>query len=114
MQERLQKIVAAAGIASRRKAEELIRKGRVSVNDQTVTQLGTKVDPQKDRIKVDGRPIRAEPLEYFMVNKPQGVLSAVSDPSKRPPGDGPGALAKETVSGGETRLSKRRLDDSHQ
>jgi pseudouridine synthase len=84
MRERLQKIVAAAGIASRRKAEELIRKGRVSVNDQTVTQLGTKVDPQKDRIKVDGRLIRPEPLEYFMVNKPQGVLSAVSDPSKRP------------------------------
>jgi len=84
MLERLQKIVAAAGIASRRRAEELIRQGRVSVNDRTVTQLGTQADPQRDHIKVDGRLIRPEPLEYFIVNKPQGVLSAVSDRSKRP------------------------------
>ena len=84
MLERLQKIVAAAGIASRRKAEELIRQGRVSVNDRIVTQLGTQADPQKDHIKVDSRLIRPEPLEYFIVNKPQGVLSAVSDRSKRP------------------------------
>ena len=84
MLERLQKIVAAAGIASRRKAEEFIRQGRVSVNGRTVTQLGTQVDPQQDHIKVDGRLIRPEPLEYFIVNKPQGVLSAVSDRSERP------------------------------
>jgi 23S rRNA pseudouridine2605 synthase len=84
MPERLQKIVAAAGIASRRKAEQLILEGRVCVNGQTVTRLGTKVDPQKDHVKVDGKLIRPEPLEYFIVNKPQGVLSAASDPSKRP------------------------------
>ena len=84
MPERLQKIVAAAGIASRRKAEQLILEGRVSVNGQTVTRLGTKVDPQQDHIKVDGKLIRPEPLEYFIVNKPQGVLSAATDASKRP------------------------------
>ncbi len=84
MPERLQKIVAAAGIASRRKAEQLILEGRVSVNGQTVTRLGTKVDPQQDHVKVDGKLIRPEPLEYFIVNKPQGVLSAASDPSNRP------------------------------
>ncbi len=84
MPERLQKVVAAAGIASRRKAEQLILEGRVSVNGQTVTRLGTKVDPQQDHVKVDGKLIRPEPLEYFIVNKPQGVLSAASDPLKRP------------------------------
>ncbi len=84
MPERLQKIVAAAGIASRRKAEQLILEGRVSVNGQTVTRLGTRVDPQQDHVKVDGKLIRPEPLEYFIVNKPQGVLSAASDPLKRP------------------------------
>ena len=70
MLERLQKIVAAAGIASRRRAEELIRQGRVSVNDRTVTQLGTQADPQRDHIKVDGRLIRPEPLEYFIRTRP--------------------------------------------
>ena len=84
MLERLQKVVAAAGVASRRKAEQLILEGRVSVNGQTVTRLGTKVDPRQDHVKVDGKLIRPEPLEYFIVNKPQGVLSAASDPSNRP------------------------------
>ena len=84
MPERLQKIIAAAGIASRRKAELLILEGRVSVNGQRITQLGTKVDPGQDHVKVDGKLIRSEPLEYFIVNKPQGVLSAVSDPLRRP------------------------------
>jgi len=84
MLERLQKVVAAAGVASRRKAEQLILEGRVSVNGQTVTRLGTKVDPRQDHVKVDGKLIRPEPLEYFIVNKPQGVLSAVSDASNRP------------------------------
>ncbi|MCH8319917.1 MAG: rRNA pseudouridine synthase, partial [Acidobacteria bacterium] len=84
MLERLQKVVAAAGVASRRKAEQLILEGRVSVNGQTVTRLGTKVDPRKDHVKVDGKLIRPEPLEYFIVNKPQGVLSAASDPLQRP------------------------------
>ncbi len=84
MLERLQKVVAAAGVASRRKAEQLILEGRVSVNGQTVTRLGTKVDPQQDHVKVGGKLIRQESLEYFIVNKPQGVLSAASDPLKRP------------------------------
>ncbi len=76
--------MAAAGIASRRKAEQLIREGRVSVNGQVVTRLGTQVDAQQDHVKVDGKLIRPEPLEYFIVNKPQGVLSTASDPLNRP------------------------------
>lgn len=84
MRERLQKILAAAGIASRRKAEQLILDGQVKVNGQTVTQLGTKADPRQDHIKVDGRLIHPEPLEYYLVNKPPGVLSSVSDPLNRP------------------------------
>ena len=84
MQERLQKIVAAAGIASRRKSEQLIVDGYVTVNGKTVTELGTKADPRQDHIKVDGRLIHPEPLEYYLVNKPPGVLSSVSDPLKRP------------------------------
>ena len=84
MQERLQKIVAAAGIASRRKAEQLILDGHVTVNGQIITQLGTKADPRQDHIKVDGKLIHPEPLEYYLVNKPPGVLSSASDPLKRP------------------------------
>jgi 23S rRNA pseudouridine2605 synthase len=84
MQERLQKIVAAAGIASRRKAEQLILDGQVTVNGQTVIQLGTKADPRQDHIKVGGKLIHPEPLEYYLVNKPPGVLSSVSDPMNRP------------------------------
>ncbi|MEE8348371.1 MAG: pseudouridine synthase [Acidobacteriota bacterium] len=84
MQERLQKIVAAAGIASRRRAEQLILDGSVTVNGKTVTQLGTKADPRQDHIKVDGKLIHPEPLEYYLVNKPPGVVSSVSDPLDRP------------------------------
>ena len=84
MQERLQKIVAAAGIASRRRAEQYILDGRVTVNGQTVTQLGTKADPHQDHIKVDGKLIHPEPLEYYLVNKPPGVLSSVADSLNRP------------------------------
>ncbi len=84
MKERLQKIIAHAGIASRRKAEELIRDGLVSVNGKVVTELGSVADPQHDHVKVNGRLIRAEPLEYFAVNKPRGMLSTVSDPEGRP------------------------------
>jgi pseudouridine synthase len=84
MEERLQKILAAAGVASRRKAEQLILDGHVRVNGHTVTQLGTKADSRLDHIKVDGRLIHPEPLEYYLVNKPPGVLSSVSDPLKRP------------------------------
>ena len=78
--ERLQKIMAHAGVASRRRSEELIVQGRVSVNGQTITQLGTKADPARDEIRVDGRriQIRAEHL-YVMLNKPRAVLSTMED-----------------------------------
>src|SRR6516165_11080319 len=83
--ERLQKIIAAAGIASRRKAEELITAGLVSVNGQTVTELGTKADPQVDHIKVNGRAIgTAERHVYLLLNKPKGYVTTVTDPEGRP------------------------------
>lgn len=79
--QRLQKVLAHAGVASRRASEELIEQGRVSVNGQIVTQLGTKVDPQQDVIKVDGRPLAklAGQPTYIILNKPVNVLSAASD-----------------------------------
>jgi pseudouridine synthase len=82
--ERLQKVLAHAGVASRRKSEELMRQGRVSVNGQVVTELGTKVDPAHDEIRVDGQRIEfaAHPT-YVMLNKPQGVLSVMKDPRGR-------------------------------
>ena len=83
--ERLQKIIAAAGIASRRKAEELITAGLVSVNGETVTELGTKADPEVDRIKVNGRAIgTAERHVYLLLNKPKGYVATVTDPEGRP------------------------------
>jgi 23S rRNA pseudouridine2605 synthase len=83
-EQRLQKIIAAAGIASRRKAEGLISAGHVGVNGQTVTELGAKADSERDRITVDGRPLRgAEPKIYLLLNKPRGYVSTVSDPEHR-------------------------------
>jgi 23S rRNA pseudouridine2605 synthase len=83
--QRLQKIIAAAGISSRRKAEELITQGRVSVNGQTVTELGSKADPQHDHIKVDGKLLQgAERHVYLVLNKPRGYVTTVSDPEGRP------------------------------
>jgi pseudouridine synthase len=88
MQERLQKIIAAAGIASRRKAEELIAAGAVTVNGQVITELGTKADPEKDHIKVRGRLINPkfgqQEKIYILLNKPLGVLTSRSDPKNRP------------------------------
>ncbi len=82
---RLQKVIAGAGIASRRKAEELIRAGRVRVNGKVVTQLGTKVDPTTDVIEVDGQRIQvAREYTYILLHKPRGVLSTTSDPYGRP------------------------------
>ena len=83
-QERLQKVVARAGIASRRAAEELILKGRVRVNGATVVTLGTKVDPRADRVEVDGRRLVAEAPLYLLLHKPRGVVSTVHDPEGRP------------------------------
>jgi len=80
--ERLQKILAAAGVASRRAAEDLIRAGRVTVNGVVAT-LGESADADRDAIALDGEPIQREPLEYWIVNKPKGVLTTVSDPQGR-------------------------------
>jgi 23S rRNA pseudouridine2605 synthase len=83
--QRLQKIIAAAGIASRRKAEELIAAGRVQVNGQVVTELGTKADPAHDHIRVDGKLLHgAERPRYFVLNKPKGYVTTASDPEGRP------------------------------
>ena len=83
--ERLQKIIASAGIASRRKAEELISQGRVTVNGQTISELGSKADPERDHIKVDGKLLRgAERHIYLLLNKPRGYVTTVSDPEGRP------------------------------
>jgi 23S rRNA pseudouridine2605 synthase len=85
MQVRLQKIISAAGIASRRAAERLIEEGRVSVNGATVTQLGTKADPDSDDIRVDERRVkRRERHRYFLLNKPRGYVTTRSDPEQRP------------------------------
>ena len=84
MQQRLQKIIAAAGVTSRRKAEELITAGRVTVNGRIVTELGSKADPAADHIKVDGKSLRTGGRHvYLLLNKPVGYLSTVSDPRGR-------------------------------
>lgn len=82
MEQRLQRALAAAGVASRRRAEDLIRDGRVTVDGQVAT-IGTVVDPDRQSIAVDGRPITAEVKEYWLLNKPAGVVSTASDPQGR-------------------------------
>jgi len=78
--QRLQKVLAHAGVSSRRKAEELIRQGRVTVNRRVVTQLGTKVDPTRDDIRVDGERVQTTSSHtYIIVNKPRGVVSTMED-----------------------------------
>ncbi|MGJ9384872.1 pseudouridine synthase [Salipaludibacillus sp. CF4.18] len=77
--ERLQKVIAQAGITSRRKAEQLITEGKVSVNGKKVTELGTKVDAQQDEVVVNGVPINKEEPVYFLLYKPSGVISSVTD-----------------------------------
>jgi pseudouridine synthase len=88
MQERLQKLIAAAGIASRRHAEAIITAGEVTVNGKVITELGTKADPETDHIKVRGKLINTSLQKrenvYVLLNKPRGYLSSVSDPEKRP------------------------------
>jgi len=83
--ERLQKIMAASGIASRRKAEEIIAAGRVTLNGKVVVEQGTKADPERDVICIDGAPLkRQERLLYFLLHKPKGYVTTVSDPQGRP------------------------------
>ncbi|MGD0631704.1 MAG: pseudouridine synthase [Terracidiphilus sp.] len=83
--ERLQKILAQSGVASRRKAEEMIEQGRVQVNGKVVTELGTKADAGRDHIRVDGKLLQgAERLRYFVLNKPRGFVTTVKDPEGRP------------------------------
>ena len=83
--ERLQKIIAAAGLASRRKAEQMISSGLVSVNGQIVSELGAKADPESDHIRVAGKLLRgAQRHVYYLLNKPRGYVTTVSDPQHRP------------------------------
>ena len=103
-QERLQKVQAAAGVCSRRKAEELILAGRVQVNGKTVTELGTKADASRDHIRVDGKLLHgAERLRYYVVNKPKGYVTTVSDPQNRP-------TVMGLIRGGERVFPVGRLD----
>jgi 23S rRNA pseudouridine2605 synthase len=85
MRERLQKVIATAGVTSRRKAEQLILQGRVTVNGVVVIELGSKADLERDHIRVDGRLLRgATHRVYLLLNKPPGYVSTVSDPEHRP------------------------------
>src|SRR5580658_568189 len=87
MEERIQKIIARAGLASRRRAEEMIRSGLVTVNGRTITELGSKADIARDHIKVAGKLLRAEAESdrvYLVLNKPPEVVATLSDPEGRP------------------------------
>jgi pseudouridine synthase len=82
--ERLQKVLAKAGLGSRRKCEELILAGRISVNGKIVNTLGVKIDPEVDVIKCDGKRIKIERKVYILLNKPKGYVTTLSDPQGRP------------------------------
>src|SRR5207249_8816136 len=85
MQERLQKIIARAGVTSRRKAEELIVRGAVSVNGRVVTELGAQADTERDQIKVSGKLLtRSGSRVYLLLSKPTGYVSTLRDPEGRP------------------------------
>src|ERR1035441_2600447 len=84
-EERIQKILSQAGVASRRQAERLLQEGRVAVNGAVITELGSKADLERDHIKVDGRLIRASKHQvYIALNKPVNTVTTVSDPEGRP------------------------------
>jgi len=80
---RLNKFLAESGIASRRKSDELISQGRVDVNGKTVSKLGMDIDPENDKIFVDGERVKPEKKVYFMLNKPKGYVTTTSDERRR-------------------------------
>jgi 23S rRNA pseudouridine2605 synthase len=82
--ERLNKFLAHAGVGSRRHCDDLILRGRVAVDGQVVRELGTKVDPERQQVAVDGQPLRTERLVHWLVNKPRGYLCTDDDPAGRP------------------------------
>ena len=84
MEIRLQKFLADAGVASRRASEQFITAGRVTVNGKVAKELGTKVDPDKDHVTVDGRPLKAKRKLYLAVHKPKGYICSRNDPEGRP------------------------------
>ena len=84
MEERLQKYLAKCGIASRRKCEEIILEGKVRVNGNTVTELGTKINPEVDTVEVEGKVISSEKKVYILLNKPVGYVTTMSDEKERP------------------------------
>ena len=84
MRQRLQKIIARAGVASRRAAEELISAGRVRVNGRVVTELGAQADDRIDRVEVDGKRLVSEAPVYYVFHKPRNVVSTLRDPEGRP------------------------------
>src|SRR5436305_14430377 len=86
-EERLQKILSQAGVASRRQAEQIIVEGRVTVNGAVITELGSKADLERDHIKVDGHLLRPpKRLPYIVLNKPNSTVTTVRDPEGRPTG----------------------------
>nr|WP_310599103.1 pseudouridine synthase [Desulfobulbus sp.] len=93
----MQKILAKAGIASRRQAEQLIRAGRIRINDQVVVEMGCKADPVRDRITCDGKPIDFEEKIYVLLNKPAGYVTTLADPQGRP-------MVSDLLTGIEERL----------
>ena len=81
---RVQKYIASCGVCSRRKAEELIRSGKVKVNGKTISELGTKINPMSDRVEVAGKLLQQEPPALYLYHKPVGVISTLNDPQSRP------------------------------
>ena len=117
MEERLQKILSHAGVASRRAAEEIIRAGRVAVDGTVVTELGAKYDAAQHVIAVDGVRIQAEEQKYYiLLNKPRGYLSTAHDDRARPPaGFLCAALSRGAAGrryGGAAPHHERRRDDA--
>ncbi len=103
--ERLQKVLAAAGVASRRVCEQYIVEGRVSVNGSVVTELGSRIDPAVDTVEVDGVPVQLDARKrYLMLNKPKGVVSSMADEQGRPD------LARYAEQVGERVYNVGRLD----